>query len=76
MSLQTRKLILLFQAYKRKDPGDEDETEMVENFFNALCSMLNEPEIKQQFLEAEGVELMLIMLRLVLIVGSSRNEAD
>lgn len=49
---------------------------MVENFFNALCSMLNEPEIKQQFLEAEGVELMLIMLRLVLIVGSSRNETD
>ncbi|KAI8365389.1 Catenin-beta-like protein [Radiomyces spectabilis] len=56
-------LLRALSAYKRKDPQDEDEAEMVENFFNALCSMLNEPEVKQLFLEAEGVELMLIMLR-------------
>lgn len=51
------------QSYRKKDPEDDDETEMVENFFNALCSMLNEPESKQQFLDGEGVELMVIMLK-------------
>lgn len=33
--------------------------------------MLNEPEVKQSFLDAEGVELMLIMLKLVVIDKSS-----
>ncbi|KAI7869758.1 Catenin-beta-like protein [Spinellus fusiger] len=56
-------LLRALSAYKRKDPVDEDETEMVENFFNALCSLLNEAESKPVFLEGEGVELMLIMLK-------------
>lgn len=56
----------LFQAYKRKDPADDDEAEMMENFFTSLCSALAEPEIKKLFLEGEGVELMLIMIKLVL----------
>ncbi|KAI9015728.1 Catenin-beta-like protein [Phycomyces nitens] len=56
-------LLRVLSVYKRKDPQDEDETEMVENFFNALCSMLNEPESKSAFLEGEGVELMLIMMK-------------
>ncbi|KAL0097372.1 Catenin-beta-like protein [Phycomyces blakesleeanus] len=56
-------LLRVLSVYKRKDPQDEDETEMVENFFNAICSMLNEPESKSAFLEGEGVELMLIMMK-------------
>ncbi|KAJ8655628.1 hypothetical protein O0I10_008717 [Lichtheimia ornata] len=56
-------LLRALSSYRKKDPEDDDETEMVENFFNALCSMLNEPESKQQFLEGEGVELMVIMLK-------------
>jgi beta-catenin-like protein 1 len=51
------------QAYKRKDPADDDEAEMMENFFTSLCSALAEPEIKKSFLEGEGVELMLIMIK-------------
>lgn len=35
----------------------------MENCFNALCSALAEPELKQLFLESEGVELMVICLR-------------
>jgi beta-catenin-like protein 1 len=53
----------LIQVYRRKDAASEDESEMVENYFNALCSLLNEPENKQRFLESEGIELMVIMMK-------------
>ncbi|CAG8537622.1 13610_t:CDS:10 [Ambispora leptoticha] len=56
-------LLQVLNAYKRKDPKDEDETEMMENFFDALCSAVTELEVKQKFLEGEGVELMLIMMK-------------
>ncbi|CAG8520790.1 11599_t:CDS:10 [Diversispora eburnea] len=56
-------LLQVLNAYKRKDPKEVDEIEMMENFFDALCSGLNEPEIKRRFLEGEGVELMLIMMK-------------
>lgn len=49
--------------YRRKDAESEDESEMVENFFDSLCSLLNEPENKDRFLENEGIELMIIMLK-------------
>ncbi|KAG9299218.1 hypothetical protein G9A89_013866 [Geosiphon pyriformis] len=56
-------LLQVLNAYKRKDPKDDDETEMMENLFDALCLAVTEPEIKQKFLEGEGVELMLIMIK-------------
>nr|CAG8539392.1 13438_t:CDS:10 [Entrophospora candida] len=56
-------LLRALNTYKRKDPRDADETEMMENFFDILCLSLSELEIKQKFLEGEGVELMLIMMR-------------
>ncbi|KAI8148878.1 Catenin-beta-like protein [Fennellomyces sp. T-0311] len=56
-------LLRALSNYRKKDPVDDDETEMMENFFNTLCSGLNEPEIKEKFLEGEGNELMLIMLK-------------
>lgn len=37
----------------------------MENVFNSLCSMLAEPELKALFVEAEGVELMIIMMKSV-----------
>ncbi|CAG8541164.1 6682_t:CDS:10 [Paraglomus brasilianum] len=56
-------LLQVLNSYKRKDPKDADETEMMENFFDCLCSALAESEIKQKFLEGEGIELMLIMAK-------------
>jgi beta-catenin-like protein 1 len=35
----------------------------MENIFDALCSALSEPSIKQLFQEGEGVELMVIMMK-------------
>ncbi|KAI8331898.1 Catenin-beta-like protein [Chlamydoabsidia padenii] len=56
-------LLRVSAAYKRKDPQEEDEVEMLENFFNAMISLLNEDKAKTLFLEGEGIELMLIMLK-------------
>ncbi|ORX43532.1 DUF1716-domain-containing protein [Hesseltinella vesiculosa] len=53
----------MLSAYKRKDPELDDEEEMVENLFSALVLLLNEGEAKELFYEAEGIELMLIMLK-------------
>jgi beta-catenin-like protein 1 len=35
----------------------------MEDMFNCLCTALAEPEMKEAFLEAEGVELMIIMMK-------------
>ncbi|KAJ3046658.1 hypothetical protein HK097_000660 [Rhizophlyctis rosea] len=56
-------LLQVTASYKRKDPKDADEIELMENLFDALCSALAEPEVKKLFLEGEGLELMLIMVK-------------
>jgi beta-catenin-like protein 1 len=56
-------VLQVLSTYKRKDPKDADEVEMMENLFDSLCSALSEKENKEVFLEDEGVELMLLMLR-------------
>lgn len=53
------------QQYRRKDPSDADETEFMENVFDTLCSALTEPELKRLFLDAEGVDLMVLMMKCV-----------
>ncbi len=37
----------------------------MENTFDALCSALNERKIKQLFLEAEGADLMVLMMKYI-----------
>ena len=37
----------------------------MENVFDVLCSALAEPEIKKQFLDSEGVDLMVLMMKYV-----------
>lgn len=57
-------LLQLLSAYRKKDPEkDSDEEEYVENLFDCLVCVVDEPLGKEKFLEAEGVELCLIMLR-------------
>ncbi|KAJ3084657.1 hypothetical protein HDU99_008403 [Rhizoclosmatium hyalinum] len=56
-------LLKVLSAYRKKDPGDPDEIEFMENCFDALCSAVGEEEVKAVFLEEEGVELMVIILR-------------
>jgi beta-catenin-like protein 1 len=57
-------LLQLVAAYRKRDPekGGEEE-EFMENLFEALTCLVDEPEGKAKFIEAEGVELCLIMLK-------------
>ena len=57
-------MLQLVAPYRKRDPqkgGDEEE--FVENVFAALTSIVDEPEGKAKFVEAEGVELCLMMLK-------------
>ncbi|KAL2143325.1 hypothetical protein VTI28DRAFT_10568 [Corynascus sepedonium] len=57
-------MLQLVAAYRKRDPekgGDEEE--YMENLFEALTSIVDEPDGKAKFVEAEGVELCLIMLK-------------
>ncbi|OAL54078.1 DUF1716-domain-containing protein [Pyrenochaeta sp. DS3sAY3a] len=50
--------------YRRDDPEKESsEEEYMENLFNCLSSVTEEPIGKTKFLEAEGVELCLLFIR-------------
>ncbi|KXX80972.1 Beta-catenin-like protein 1 [Madurella mycetomatis] len=57
-------MLQLVAAYRKRDPekGGEEE-EYMENLFEALTSIVDEPEGKGKFIEAEGIELCLIMLK-------------
>ncbi|KAF6762278.1 Catenin-beta-like protein [Ephemerocybe angulata] len=56
-------LLKVLSQYRRRDPVDADETEFMENLFDALCSALSEPHIKKQFLAAEGPDLLILMMK-------------
>ncbi|QUC20497.1 uncharacterized protein UV8b_04738 [Ustilaginoidea virens] len=57
-------LLQLVSTYRNRDPdkGSEEE-EYMENLFEALTCIADQPLGKTKFLEAEGVELCLIMLK-------------
>lgn len=57
-------LLQILAAYRKRDPskGTEEE-EFVENVFDSLTCVVDEPEGKHNFVEAEGVELCLIMIK-------------
>ncbi|KKY18044.1 hypothetical protein UCRPC4_g05247 [Phaeomoniella chlamydospora] len=57
-------LLQLLSAYRKRDPPkDSEEEEYAENLFDALTCLVDEPLGKGKFLEAEGIELCLIMIR-------------
>ena len=49
--------------YKRHDPNQAEEIELMENLFDCLCSLLLENENRDRFLRGEGLQLMNLMLR-------------
>jgi beta-catenin-like protein 1 len=57
-------MLQLVAAYRKRDPekgGNEEE--YMENLFEALTSLVDEAEGKAKFVEAEGVELCLLMAK-------------
>lgn len=57
-------LLQLLAPYRKRDPGHgTEEEEFVENVFDALTCVVDSEIGKTKFVEAEGVELALIMLK-------------
>ncbi|KAM6495842.1 Catenin-beta-like, Arm-motif containing nuclear domain containing protein [Amanita muscaria] len=56
-------ILKVLSQFRRRDPTDADETEFMENVFDSLCSTLSEVPIKKMFLEAEGPDLMVLMIK-------------
>ncbi|KAI9574458.1 Catenin-beta-like protein [Boletus coccyginus] len=56
-------ILKVLSQFRYREPIDPDETEFMENLFDALCSALAEPEIKSLFLASEGVDLMVLMMK-------------
>ena len=49
--------------YKSRDPKTSEEEEMLENLFDSLCSVVMPTDNKDRFVKAEGVELMIIIMK-------------
>ena len=50
--------------YRRRDPAkDTEEEEFVENMFDCVTCVVDDGSGKQKFVDAEGIELCLIMLK-------------
>ena len=58
-------LLQLVAPYRKRDPAEKGgyEEEYLENLFEALTCIVDSPLGKTKFVEAEGVELCLIMLK-------------
>lgn len=56
-------LLSTLAPYRRHSPTEPEESEFMENTFDALCSALLLDANKPRFLESEGVELMVLILR-------------
>eukprot|EP00242_Pyramimonas_sp_CCMP2087_P011677 CAMPEP_0198198424 /NCGR_PEP_ID=MMETSP1445-20131203/1901_1 /TAXON_ID=36898 /ORGANISM="Pyramimonas sp., Strain CCMP2087" /LENGTH=584 /DNA_ID=CAMNT_0043867989 /DNA_START=217 /DNA_END=1968 /DNA_ORIENTATION=+ len=49
--------------YKGREPHTSDEEEMVANLFDAMCWVVMHSENKEKFVQAEGIELMLLIMK-------------
>ena len=61
--------ILLKQLanFKKKDPKDKDEVELMENLFNSLCQILQFTPNRKRFLDGEGLHLMNLMVKVLVM---------
>ncbi|KAF9057607.1 DUF1716-domain-containing protein [Panaeolus papilionaceus] len=56
-------VLQVLSQFRRRDPVDADETEFMDNLFDSLCSALHESKIKKSFLDTEGTDLMVLMMK-------------
>jgi hypothetical protein len=56
-------LLQAVAMYKGREPASGDEEEMVANLFDAMCWVVMLAENKERFVAAEGIELMLLVIK-------------
>jgi beta-catenin-like protein 1 len=56
-------LLKILSVYRKKDPETGEEVEIMENVFDVVCSLLSDVDGKLKFGDAEGVELLTLMLK-------------
>jgi len=57
------KLLRGIAVYRKKDPADTEEAEFVQNMFDSLCSLMLMPAHQIALGKAQGLELMIRMMR-------------
>merc|ERR1719324_2084406 len=57
------KLLRGIAVYRKKEPEDTEESEFVQNMFDCLCSLMLLKEHQLTFGKAQGLELMIRMMR-------------
>ena len=65
-------LLQALSYYKKRDPALSDEMEAMDNLFDCMCSALMYPPNRTRFLEGEGPQLMLLMLKGKKLVAKPR----
>ena len=64
-------IMMAIAPYKKKEPQDSEEREIVENLADALCALLQTKEGRETFFNLEGLELMLMCVKSKLFVRGS-----
>ncbi|KAJ4462274.1 putative ARM repeat superfamily protein [Paratrimastix pyriformis] len=55
-------LLRIIARYRKRDVATEVEVELLENMFNVVCACLLIDENRSRFLQADGVDLMIILV--------------
>eukprot|EP00297_Palpitomonas_bilix_P008836 CAMPEP_0113881978 /NCGR_PEP_ID=MMETSP0780_2-20120614/8685_1 /TAXON_ID=652834 /ORGANISM="Palpitomonas bilix" /LENGTH=539 /DNA_ID=CAMNT_0000868913 /DNA_START=141 /DNA_END=1760 /DNA_ORIENTATION=- /assembly_acc=CAM_ASM_000599 len=55
-------LLRFLSKYRKKEPGSEEEEEVLDNTVDALCALLTSADVQQTFLKVEGLELLLALM--------------
>jgi beta-catenin-like protein 1 len=64
-------IMMAISTYKKKEPQDSEEREIVENLADALCALLQTKKGQETCFNLEGLELMLICVKSKLFVRVS-----
>ncbi|BEI93913.1 uncharacterized protein CcaverHIS019_0603720 [Cutaneotrichosporon cavernicola] len=56
-------LLMVLAQYRKTEPKDGEEQEFMENIVDCLCSLVSTSKGRELFFEAEGVELLLLILK-------------
>jgi len=61
--MELEKLVVTLSEYRKTDPSSTEEEEFVENLFDSMCCCLLQEPNRKHFLQSQGIEMMLIMIK-------------